>query len=205
MAVGVPEETRDYVRVIFAELLATRSQRDLARELEINQSRVSTALNTGRLAPDTLWKAAKLAGRSEEEVKQHLRRTVALKRERAEPRQNGYNTKNVPLMTPKGVEEAVKTMSRLVPRANPTDVYIACRAVSDWGYVSHDPETFRLAYDMVTRMHATLDLAWEVKRLRWALDKLREQDPTPAADSRDDSSDEAEDDPESAIDSPERG
>ena len=176
MAVGVPEETRDYVRGIFAELLATRSQRELARELEINQSRVSTALNTGRLAPDTLWKAAKLAGRSEEDVRQHLRRTVA----KREPRIRGMGLSPGDVRTdPALVEIATEMSRRIAPSAEPKDMLVAVFAVAEFGYDLGDRKTVRLAYDLIERVHETLELSAECNRLRWMLDTVRRRDPSP--------------------------
>jgi|GEM_PF-3428904 len=170
MARGVPPETRDYVQSIFRELLATRSQRELARELGINQSRVSSALNTGRLAPQTLLDAAKLAGRPDEEVRQHLRRTVdvAVKRERRKPAERAA------VLTLAGVDEmAAHVSARWAPSADARDVLVAVFAAKTWGYAAEDRKTMLRALDLVSRMHATMELAEEVNRLRWTLDTLR--------------------------------
>lgn len=170
MARGVPQETREYAQSIFRELLATRSQRELARELEINQSRVSSALNTGRLAPQTLLAAAKLAGRPDEEVRQHLRRTVgvAVKRERRKPAERAA------VLTLAGVEEmAAHASARWAPSADARDVLVAVFAAKTWGYAAEDRKTVLRALDLVSRMHATMELAEEVSRLRWTLDTLR--------------------------------
>lgn len=172
MAKGVPEETRDYVRAVFADLLATRSQRELAAELEINQSRVSSALNTGRLAPDTLWKAARLAGRSEDDVRQHLRRTVgvAVKREQKSPTSPGVRSS----LTMAGVEELARVaVERWSPRTDPKDALVAVFAAQQWGYDATDKRTVLRAIEHIALAHKTMHLAEEVARLRWTLDALR--------------------------------
>lgn len=67
MSLGT-EKRRAFAREVFSKLLATRSQRQLAAELGIDQSSVSTAKITGSIGFDSLRKAAKLAGYTEAQL-----------------------------------------------------------------------------------------------------------------------------------------
>lgn len=58
----------EFTKEVFAELLKTRTQKELGNELGVDQSRVSAAKSEGKIGLSTLRKAAILAGRTPEEV-----------------------------------------------------------------------------------------------------------------------------------------
>lgn len=61
-------ERIEYTKELFRELLRNRTQKHLASELGVDQSRVSAAVNDGRIGQKPLLAAAKLAGRPHNEA-----------------------------------------------------------------------------------------------------------------------------------------
>ncbi|MBK6463128.1 MAG: hypothetical protein IPF92_19295 [Myxococcales bacterium] len=188
MTKGVHPDARAYVREVFAELLRSRSQRELAHELDVHQSRVSTALNVGRVAPETLERAAALAGRSPEEVRDALS-TIG-------PGLIQQNFPGVPTAArvtrhELSLEPAVLAVKAYVPNATPDEAAIVASALQRWGM---PPEGYivREAAGTIARLRARLEQARELERLRWTLDHIRVDAPKPeprAADSDDSSPD----------------
>ncbi|HRG95642.1 MAG TPA: hypothetical protein PLR99_05280 [Polyangiaceae bacterium] len=175
MAAGIRPEVRDYAKAVFAELLATRSQRTLARELDLHQSRISTALNEGRVSPESLRRAAGMAGRASEEVEAVLKESVgplfdsgSLDRpHRRAPRER----------LPDPVVAAIEQIQRLDPGTDLHDAQAAAHALFHLGHLVTPPPTRTLleALQTVTRLRAWLDQAAELDRLRWMVDKLRSE------------------------------
>ena len=169
MTKGVHPDARAYVREVCAQLLTSRSQRDLARELDVHQSRVSTALNVGRCAPETLERAAAMAGRSPEEVRDALATS------------GGFTQGALPQVPPGGrvprVEFALEPLVRVVrayaPSAPPDDAAIVAGALQRWGMTAPTAAAIKEAVGTIARLRARLEQARELERLRWTLDQLR--------------------------------
>ncbi len=59
---------RQFAREVFTELLKERTQKELADLLDCDQSRISMGANEGRVGEGVLYRAAKLAGRTEAQI-----------------------------------------------------------------------------------------------------------------------------------------
>lgn len=179
MAAGIRPEVRDYAKAVFAELLATRSQRTLARELDLHQSRISTALNEGRVSPESLRRAAGMAGRAAEEVETVLKEAAGplfdvgrLDRPRRRaPREH----------EPDAIGATAERLRRMMPAADPRDMHVAGQLLHALGCLDGHPKqqptgaVILEALQTVARLRMWVDQAAELDRLRWMVDKLRSE------------------------------
>lgn len=150
------------MKQLFQELLEGqgRSQRRLARELNVRQSGISVALNEGRTAPKTLRAAAALAGRSPSEVERVL--VKGRQEDFGEAAREHFQ----------GTTAALRTGT---PDLQVAEAPIIVLAFGLWG-IPTEPPYVKKALASLRTLRADLEILDELLRARAALEKQRDGD-----------------------------